>query len=73
MTLKMARALTLMGPLETIKVEDLDYRMPLIHKVGRLGSLLPWLNILSILLRPAEHRRILLGHLKAILASACGL
>ena len=46
--------------------------MPLIQKVGRPGSLLPWLNILSILPRPSERRRILLGLLRAISASARG-
>jgi hypothetical protein len=46
--------------------------MPLIQKVGKPGSLLPWLNILSILPRPSERRRILLGLLKAISASARG-
>jgi hypothetical protein len=40
--------------------------------MGRPGSLLPWLNILSILPRPSERRRVLLGLLRAISASARG-
>ena len=46
--------------------------MPLKQKMGRPGSSLPWLNILSILPYPSERRRISLGLLKAILAPARG-
>jgi hypothetical protein len=54
-----------------IEVEGLDYRMSLTQKVGRLGSLLPRLDILSILPCPSGRWRVLSGHPKSILTSAC--
>ena len=47
--------------------------MPLKQKMGRPGSLLPRLDVLSILPYPPEHRRISLGLLKAIAAPARGV
>ena len=45
-----------------IEVEDLDYRMSLMQKMGRLGSSLPRLGILSILPCLSGLRRALAGH-----------
>jgi hypothetical protein len=54
-----------------IEVEDLDYRMSLMQKMGRLGSSLPRLGILSILPCLSGLRRALAGHPQSISSFVC--